>query len=127
MSKSKLTVVSSSGCIALMGFILAILVIFTGSALTIVIPSLILGLLIIAFSLINILFCFREVSKLKVSLVLSASYTILVIILTLVYLKLTSFSSESLYILSAILLFTIIFYTILIVVNFSDKIRTLEY
>ncbi|AKU79680.1 hypothetical protein [Spiroplasma turonicum] len=127
MNGAKLIILISSCTIAFLGFLTSLIVMFSGSSLTIVIPSLICGFLIVAAAMVNVLFCFRQVLKLKVSLILSFVYTLLVIILFILYPIIIGYSKDTLIVYSSILAFTLLFYVALIFTNFSEKIKTIEY
>ncbi|AKX34066.1 hypothetical protein SLITO_v1c04130 [Spiroplasma litorale] len=127
MNSGKLIILSSSAFIALVGFIELLITLFLGGKLSVVIPLVIGGLLIITAAMVNILFCFRQVVKIKASLILSFVYTIVVLILFITYPLVVDFSMNTIYVYSTILVFTIIFFTVLVITNFSERIKGLEY
>ncbi|AHB36392.1 hypothetical protein [Spiroplasma apis] len=127
MNRAKLSILVISCIVAVLGFLSTIIVLISGSSLTIIIPSLLTGFLIIVAAMFNFLFCFKKVQKLKVSLILSFVYTLLVIVLFILYPIIVGYSIGTIIVYSGILVFTLLFYVSIIVVNFSERIKTLEY
>ena len=127
MNRAKLSILIISCIVAVLGFLSTIIVLISGSSLTIIIPSLLTGFLIIVAAMFNIFFCFKKVQKLKISLILSFVYTLLVIVLFILYPIIVGYSIETIIVYSGILVFTLLFYVSIIVVNFSERIKTLEY
>ncbi|AOG60537.1 hypothetical protein SHELI_v1c05860 [Spiroplasma helicoides] len=127
MSTAKRIIVGCSCFIIVIGFISLLSVLFSNTSLFIVIAAVIGSLLSICASMIIILFCFRQVLKIKISLVLSFIYTVIILIIFITYPIVIPFTKNTIYIYSSILLFTIAFYIVLLITNFNESIRTIEY